>query len=122
METTAPAARVAGGGKQPEASSGRKEDARTASNLLTPAAPTAAAPTAAAPMAAAPTTAGTVTGGQREVAVAVVTTTATGASTTATTAAAAAEVAKEEDTVAGSNPVPIPDTNLLCLIYSPSPH
>ncbi len=61
-----------------------------------------------------------VTGGQREVAVAVVTTTATGASTTAATAAAVAEAAEEEDTAAGFNPSPVPDTNLLCIIYTPS--
>jgi hypothetical protein len=54
--------------------------------------------------------------------VAVVTTTATGPSTTVATAVAAAEAAEEEDTAAGFNPAPVPDTNLLCLIYTPSLH
>jgi hypothetical protein len=49
----------------------------------------------------------------------VATTTATGARTTSAMAAEAAEVAA---TAAGFNPVPLPDTNLMSLIYTPSLH
>ena len=89
----APAAQVPADGRQPEASSGRREVAGTASGQLTLAA-TPADPTAAAPM-----TVDTVTEGRPGVVAAVGSTTATGESLTAATAAAAAEA---EDTAAGS--------------------
>ncbi len=93
-DSTAPAARVPAGGRQPEASSGRKEVAGTASGQLT------LAVTPADPTVAAYTTANTATVGRQGAAAAVGSTSAIGEnSTAATTVAAAAEV---EDTAAGS--------------------
>ncbi len=109
--TPAPAARALVGGRPPEASNGRREDAGTASGQLTLAAMPAVL------TAAAPTTADTVTGGKRGAAAAG-STTATGESLTAATAAAAAEAAAEEAMVAGSNPAFLPGTTLSpCVHY-----
>jgi hypothetical protein len=111
-DTPAPAARALVGGRPPEASNGRREDAGTASGQLTLAYMPADL-TAVAPM-----TADTVTGGQREAVAAVGSTTATWESLTVATAAAAAEAAEEEDTVAGSNPATLSGTTLgPCLHY-----
>ncbi len=95
-DSTALAARVPAGGRQPEASSGRREVAGIASGQLTPAA------TPVDPTVAAHTTADTVTGGRRGAAAAVGSTTAIGENSTAAMAVAA----EVEDTAAGSKSGP----------------
>ncbi len=95
-DSTAPAARAPVGGRQPEASSGRREDVGTASGQASPAA------TPVDPTAAALTTADTATGGRRGAAAVEGSTTATAENSTAAMAVAAAAAAEVEATAADS--------------------
>jgi hypothetical protein len=94
--STAPAAQAPGDGRQPEASSGRREVAGTVSGQPTLAA-TPADPTAAAHM-----TAATATGGRRGAAAAAEVSTPAIAENSMATAVAAAAAAEVEDTAADS--------------------
>ncbi len=95
-DSTAPAARVPAGDRQPEASSGRRVVDGTASGQPTPAV------TPVDPTAAAHTTADTATGGRQGAAAVEASTTATAENSTAATAVAAAAAAEVEDTAADS--------------------